>query len=68
MRTNIDIDDALIAEAMVASGLTTKKAVVEEALRRLVHQKREEQTLALYGTVDWEGDLEQSRLGRADAE
>jgi Arc/MetJ family transcription regulator len=68
MRTNIDIDDALIAEAMAASGLTTKKAVVEEALRRLVHQKQEEQTLALYGTVDWKGDLEQSRLGRADAE
>jgi len=68
MRTNIDIDDALIAEAMPASGLTTKKAVVEEALRRLVHQKQEEQTLALYGTVDWKGDLEQSRLGRADAE
>jgi Arc/MetJ family transcription regulator len=67
-RTNIDIDDALIAEAMAASGLTTKKAVVEEALRRLVHQKQEEQTLALYGTVDWEGDLEQSRLGRANAE
>ncbi|MGF7211951.1 Arc/MetJ family transcription regulator [Skermanella aerolata] len=68
MRTNIDIDDALISEAMAASGLTTKKAVVEEALRRLVRQKQEEQTLALYGTVDWEGDLEQSRLGRADAE
>ena len=68
MRTNIDIDDALIAEAMAATGLATKKAVVEEALRRLIRQKQEEQTLALYGTVDWEGDLEQSRLGRADAE
>ena len=63
MRTNIDIDDALISEAMAASGLTTKKAVVEEGLRRLVRQKQEEQTLALYGTVDWEGDLEQSRAG-----
>ena len=68
MRTNIDIDDALIAKAMAASGLMTKKAVIEEALRRLVHQKQEEQTLELYGTVDWEGDLEQSRLDRADAE
>jgi Arc/MetJ family transcription regulator len=68
MRTNIDIDNALIAEAMAASGLRTKKAVVEEALRRLIRQKQEEQTLELYGTVDWEGDLEQSRLGRADAE
>jgi Arc/MetJ family transcription regulator len=66
MRTNIDIDDALIAEAMAMSGLMTKKAVVEEALRRLVRQKQQEQTLALYGTVDWEGDLEQSRQSRAN--
>jgi Arc/MetJ family transcription regulator len=36
MRTNIDIDDALLAEAMKAAGLATKKATVEEALRRLV--------------------------------
>src|SRR4051794_16651645 len=60
MRTNIDIDDALIAEAMAVSGLTTMRAVIEEALRRLVRQKQQEQTLALYGTVDWEGDLEQN--------
>jgi Arc/MetJ family transcription regulator len=66
MRTNIYIDDALIAEAMAVSGLTTKEAVVEEALRRLIRQKQQEQTLALYGTVDWEGHLEQSRQGRAN--
>lgn len=67
MRTNIDIDDRLVAEAMAVTGLSTKKAVVEEALRRLISLKREEETLSLYGTVDWDGDLEQSRLGRGDA-
>ncbi|MCW2243162.1 type II toxin-antitoxin system VapB family antitoxin [Azospirillum canadense] len=67
MRTNIDIDDTLIAEAMAATGLGTKKAVVEEALRRLVRLKQEERTLALYGTVDWDGDLAESRQGRGDA-
>ncbi|MGQ9368638.1 type II toxin-antitoxin system VapB family antitoxin [Azospirillum sp. ST 5-10] len=67
MRTNIDIDDALMAEAMARTGLPTKKAVVDEALRRLIRSKAEEQTLALYGTVDWEGDLDSSRLGRRDA-
>ena len=67
MRTNIDIDDRLVAEAMAVTGLSTKKAVVEEALRRLIRLKREEETLSLYGTVDWDGDLEQSRLGRGDA-
>ena len=36
MRTNIDIDDDLLAQAMAVTGLATKKATVEEALRRLV--------------------------------
>jgi Arc/MetJ family transcription regulator len=40
MRTNIDLDDSLLAEAMAATGLATKKATVEEALRRLVRQHR----------------------------
>ena len=66
MRTNIEIDDELIAEAMAVTGLRTKKAVVEEALRRLIRMKNEEQTLALYGTIDWQGDLEESRQGRGD--
>jgi Arc/MetJ family transcription regulator len=67
VRTNIEIDDALIAEAMAATGLKTKKAIVEEALRRLIRLKAEERTLALYGTVDWQGDREQSRIGRGGA-
>ena len=33
MRTNIVIDDALLAEALLCTGLSTKKAVIEEALR-----------------------------------
>ena len=62
MRTNIDIDDALLAEAMRATGLTTKKATVEEGLRRLAQGHRYARTLALRGKVTWEGDLEAMRL------
>ena len=58
----IDVDDALVTAAMAVAGLSTEDAVVEDALRRLIRLKREERTLALYGTVDWEGDLEESRL------
>ncbi len=36
MRTNIDLADTLVSEAMKVTGLGTKKAVVEETLRRLV--------------------------------
>ncbi len=46
MRTNIDIDDELLAKAMAATGLTTKKATVEEALRRLVCQRERADALA----------------------
>jgi Arc/MetJ family transcription regulator len=61
MRVTIDLDDDLILEAMAATGLTTERAVVEEALRRLIQFKEEERTLNLFGTVDWQGDLDDRR-------
>ena len=61
MRTNIVIDDRLMAEAMAASGLKTKRDVVEEALRRMVAIKRQSEVLKLRG-IGWEGDLEAMRL------
>lgn len=64
MRTNIEIDDELLAEALRLSGLGTKRAVVEAGLRALVRLKRQEDILALVGKVRWEGDLDESRQGR----
>ena len=64
MRTNIDIDDDLLTEAMAAAGLTTKKATVEEALRRLVQRHRRRTALANMAGLGWEGDLASSREGR----
>lgn len=64
MRTNIDIDDELIAEAMAATGLTTKKATVEEALRRLINRHRRRTALADLTGLGWEGDLDAMREGR----
>ncbi len=66
MRTNIDIDDALIAAAMKAGGFTTKKKTVEEALRLLVRRHAYRGIRALRGTVEWAGDLSQMRRDRAD--
>ncbi len=51
MRTNIDIDDDLMARAQKASGLATKKAAVEEGLRLLVRLKEQEEILKLAGKV-----------------
>jgi Arc/MetJ family transcription regulator len=64
MRTNIDIDDKLMAQAMRASGAPTKKAVVEEALRMLVQTRAQTSIRRLRGKVKWEGNLEESRSSR----
>jgi len=64
MRTNIDIDDTLIEEAMRATGLTTKRATVEEALRRVVTSNRRQQAIADTAGMGWDGDLEAMRTGR----
>ncbi len=66
MRTNIDIDDVLIAEAMAATGLATKKATVEEALRRVVRRHRRQGAIADMAGLGWEGDLDAMREGRGD--
>ena len=61
MRTNIVLDDQLVDEAMRATGLRTKRAVVEEALRTLIRLKRQEKILDLFGKLHWEGDLDEMR-------
>ena len=64
MRTNIVIDDELMKAALAATGLETKKAVVEAGLELLVRLKAQESIRQLRGQVAWEGDLEESRQGR----
>jgi Arc/MetJ family transcription regulator len=66
MRTNIELDDALIAEAMAATGLTTKKATVEEALRALVVSYNRKQAIESLSGIGWEGDLQGMRGDKTD--
>ena len=56
MRTNIVIDDKLMAAAMAAGGFSTKKEAVEEGLRLLARRKAYQQLLALGGQLQWAGD------------
>jgi Arc/MetJ family transcription regulator len=62
MRTNIVIDDALMTQAMSLSGLETKKAVVEEALKVFIQIQQQLLIRNFRGKLKWEGDLEQMRL------
>ena len=64
MRTNVVIDETLMASAMKVTGLSTKKAVIEEALRTLVRLKEQEQIRTLRGKLHWEGDLDAMRADR----
>jgi Arc/MetJ family transcription regulator len=64
MRTNVVIDDTLLAEAMRYTGLSTQKAVIEEALRTLVRLKAQVQVRKLRGRLHWEGDLPILRQSR----
>ena len=64
MRTNIEIDDELMAEALKRSGATTKRAAVEQALRLLIQTRRQAGLRKLRGKVKWEGDLDAMRTDR----
>ena len=61
MRTNIDIDDDLMRQAMRCTGSRTKRAVVDAALRLLVKTQSQTGIRRLRGNVQWHGDLNESR-------
>jgi len=63
MRTNIDIDDTLMAEAQKASGQGTKKDTVEQALRLMIRLRQQEDVGAAFGKYRWRGHLARSRQG-----
>ncbi len=65
MRTTIDINDALMRKAMRLTGLTSKKAVVEAALRLLIQTYSQAGIRRLRGKIKWEGNLDDSRRGHA---
>ncbi|HEV8383702.1 MAG TPA: type II toxin-antitoxin system VapB family antitoxin [Candidatus Acidoferrales bacterium] len=64
MRTNIEIDDRLMRQALRASGARTKRAAVEEGLRLLIQTRAQAGIRKLRGKIEWDGDLETSRQGR----
>ncbi len=64
MRTNIEIDDRLMAEALTAGRFRTKKAAVEEGLRLLVRTRSQARIRQLRGKLRWEGSLDEMRRDR----
>ena len=64
MRTNLEIDDGLLAEAQKVSGHAIKKQTVEEALRLMVKLRRQQEVRASFGKFRWRGNSARSRKGR----
>lgn len=61
MRTNIVIDDKLMWDTLRATGLKTKREVVELGLRTLLRLRKQSEIRRLRGKLDWQGDLEAMR-------
>jgi Arc/MetJ family transcription regulator len=57
MRTNIEIDDNLMRDALNSTGLKTKKEAVELGLKTLVRLKRQENIKQYKGKLNWDADL-----------
>ena len=64
-RTNVDLDERLVAAGMKMTGCKTKKDVVNLALKELVARKRRKRILKLEGKITWVGDLNEMRKSRA---
>jgi Arc/MetJ family transcription regulator len=63
MRTNIEIDDSLLTEAMAILGQTTKRGAVEAALREVIRDDERKKALDELRGIGWDGDLDAMRRG-----
>lgn len=64
MRTNIEIDDQLMSDALRLTGLKTKKEAVELGLRTLLRLRQQEEIRRFKGQLPWEGDLNAMRTDK----
>ncbi len=61
MRTNIDIDDKLLSDAMKYSKLKSKRETVNHALDEYIKLQKRKKLLTLRGKIKWEGNLDEMR-------
>jgi Arc/MetJ family transcription regulator len=61
IRTNIVLDKQLLDAALQATGIRTRRQLIEHALRELVRHKQQRKLLGLKGKIQWEGDLDSMR-------
>ncbi len=63
-RTNIVLNDELVKRGLEVTQLTTRRELIDYALRELLRHAKQRKILELKGQVKWEGDLDEMRSGR----
>ena len=61
MRTNIDIDDNLLEEAIKLTGSKSKKEMVNRAMEEIIKVEKIKKLRSLRGKIKWEGNLDEMR-------
>jgi Transcription regulator of the Arc/MetJ class len=62
-RTNIVVDKSLIEAGLKATGLKTRRELVDYALRELLRRESQKKILELKGKVNWQDDIKATREG-----
>jgi len=63
-RTNVVLNDELVEECQKLTGIKTRRALIDHALREVLRHGRQRRLLELKGAVDWEGNLAAWRQAR----
>ena len=66
-RTNVILDDDLVAKCQAATGIRTRRSLIDHALQELLRHERQKEILELKGRIAWTGDLSAWRKGRRSA-
>ena len=63
-RTNVVLDEELVEKCLKTTGIKTRRALIDHALKELLRRERQKRILKLKGKVEWEGDLDSLRQAR----
>lgn len=63
-RTNVVLDDKLVAQCQAVTGISTRRSLIDHALQELLRHERQKAVLELKGKIAWQGDLNAWRRGR----
>jgi len=65
-RTNVVLDDDLVAKCQRSTGIKTRRELIDHALRELLRHESQSKILELKGKIHWEGNLATARKGRTE--